>query len=74
MLRFVPKHEQDTQIPEALLSLGVPRQLLSLLIERGIDTPGKIDKYLHPKKEDLHDPMLMQDMDKAAAVIRDAIA
>lgn len=73
MLRFVPKHAQDKQIPAELEALGVPRQLLSLLLDRGIDTPQKIDKYLHPKMTDLHDPMLMQDMDKATAVIRDAI-
>ncbi|MFR1592644.1 MAG: single-stranded-DNA-specific exonuclease RecJ, partial [Christensenellales bacterium] len=30
-------------------------------------------RYLHPKREDLLDPMLMQDMDKAVNVIRDAI-
>lgn len=74
MLRFAPKHEQQREVPAALSSLGVPDQLLHLLLERGIDTPQKIDKYLHPKMTDLHDPMLMQDMDKAAAVIRDAIA
>ncbi len=32
-----------------------------------------IDKYLRPKREDLFDPMLMLDMYKAVAVIRDAI-
>ena len=74
MLRFVPKHQQDKQIPPELSALGVPKQLLSLLLDRGIDTPEKIDKYLHPEMTDLHDPMLMQDMDRAVAVIRDAIA
>ena len=74
MLRFMPKNAQQREIPEALRSLGVPDQLLCLLLDRGIDTADKIDKYLHPKREDLYDPMLMQDMDKAVAVIRDAIA
>ncbi|MBR5301799.1 MAG: single-stranded-DNA-specific exonuclease RecJ [Clostridia bacterium] len=73
MLRFMPKNAQPRQIPEALRALNVPDQLLSLLLDRGIDTLDKIDKYLHPKQEDLYDPMLMQDMDKAVAVIRDAI-
>ena len=59
MLRFVPKHQQDKQIPEAIAGLGVPAQLLSLLLDRGINTPEKIDKYLHPQKTDLYDPMLM---------------
>ena len=73
MLRFMPKNEDGRKTPEALKALGIPEQLLSLLLDRGVDTPQKIDKYLHPKKEDLHDPMLMQDMDKAVAVIRDAV-
>ncbi len=73
MLRFMPKRLQEREIPEALRAIGVPQQLLCLLLDRGIDTPEKIDKYLHPKMEDLHDPMLMQDMDKAVAVVRDAV-
>ncbi len=73
MLRFMPKNAQRREIPEALRALGVPEQLLCLLLDRGIDTPEKIDKYLHPRQEDLYDPMRMQDMDQAVAVIRDAI-
>lgn len=73
MLRFMPKHLQEGEIPESLKSIGVPEQLLRLLLDRGIDTKEKIDKYLHPKMDDLYDPMLMQDMDKAVAVVRDAI-
>jgi len=73
MLRFMPKNTDGRVIPEELQSLGIPTQLLSLLLDRGIDTPQKIDKYLHPEMDDLHDPMLMQDMDKAVAVIRDTI-
>ena len=74
MLRFMPKQDSEREIPEALASLGVPHQLLCLLLDRGIDTPEKIEKYLHPKMDDLYDPMRMQDMDKAVAVVRDAIA
>ena len=73
MLRFVPKQQGKRQIPPELASLDIPSRLLELLIDRQIDTPDKIEKYLHPKREDLYDPMLMQDMDKAIAVIRDAI-
>ena len=74
MLRFVCKNESLEAIPENMLTLGHPRRLIELLIQRGIDTPEKARKYLYPKKSDLHDPMLMQDMDKAVAVVRDAIA
>ena len=73
MLRLIPKNQQKRQIPPELASLGLPERLLELLLDREIDTPEKIERYLHPKREDLFDPMLMQDMDKAVNVIRDAI-
>ena len=74
MLRFMPKNAERREIPETLRESGVPDQLLCLMLDRGIDTKEKIGKYLHPKMDDLYDPMLMQDMDKAVAVIRDAIS
>ena len=73
MLRLIPKNQQKRQIPPELASLGLPERLLELLLDREIDTPEKIERYLHPKRDDLLDPMLMQDMDKAVNVIRDAI-
>ena len=73
MLRLIPKNQQKRQIPPELALLGLPERLLELLLDREIDTPEKIERYLHPKREDLLDPMLMQDMDKAVNVIRDAI-
>ena len=73
MLRLIPKNQQKRQIPPELASLGLPERLLELLLDREIDTPEKIERYLHPKREDLYDPMLMQDMDKAVNVIRDSI-
>lgn len=74
MLRFIPKRQEEREIPQELAALPVPHRLLELLLDRGIDTPEKIDRYLHPKKEDLYDPMLMQGMDRAVSVINDALA
>ena len=73
MLRLIHKNQEKRQIPPELTSLGLPDRMLELLLDREIDTPQKIERYLHPKREDLYDPMLMQDMDKAVAVIRDAL-
>ena len=72
MLRFVQK--TDGQVPQALVDAGIPQRLAQLLYARGIHTPGEAQRYLHPQKEHLHDPMRMQDMDKAVACVRDAIA
>ena len=38
MLRFIPKQKEPAQIPPELAALPVPRRLLELLVERGIDT------------------------------------
>lgn len=74
MLRFIQKNPVHREIPEDLLHMGIPQRLLELLVDRGVDTQQKIDLYLHPKPDHLHDPMLMQDMNKAVEVIQDAIA
>ena len=74
MLRFVPKRSEELNIPQELLELGNPRRLLELLVDRGLNTPKLIDEYLHPVPGLLHDPMKMQGMDAAVAVIRDSIA
>ena len=52
---------------------GVPAWERELLCARGIDTPEKAERFLHPGPEDLHDPALMQDMDRAVTLIRMAI-
>lgn len=38
---------------------------VDLLIERGIDSPQKIVSFFHPSLDNLHDPFLMKDMERA---------
>ena len=52
---------------------GLPAWESELLFTRGIDTPEKAEAFLHPDLKDLHDPFRMRDMDRAVALIRDAI-
>jgi len=73
VLQYSKKSRAFDEIPAPMMQLGQPKRLIELLLERGIDTPEKAEKYLRPKKSDLHDPMLMQGMDRAVKVIRDAI-
>ena len=51
---------------------GLPPWECELLWARGINTPDKADKFLHPSLDDLHDPLLLRDMDKALSLIREA--
>lgn len=52
----------------------LPGWLSSVLRVRGINTPDKADRFLNPSLCDLHDPFLMQDMNKAVVLIREALA
>jgi len=46
-------------------SLKINRTLCSILATRGFDTYEKTKHYFRPELNDLHDPWLMKDMDKA---------
>lgn len=52
---------------------GLPDWECRLLAARGADTPEKAEKFLHPSLADLHDPYAMRDMDRAVALIREAV-
>ncbi len=54
--------------------LGVTPLIASLLVQRGVETFEQARAFFRPAFEHLHDPYLMQDMDKAVARIETAIA
>ncbi|MAW95936.1 MULTISPECIES: single-stranded-DNA-specific exonuclease RecJ [unclassified Leeuwenhoekiella] len=49
--------------------LKVPEKIALLLLQRGIDTYEKAKTFFRPSLDDLHDPFLMKDMDRAVARI-----
>ena len=51
----------------------LPLLLARILLNRGIDCTEKINKFLYPKLEDLHDPFLMNDMEKATQKILETV-
>ena len=55
-------------------SLQVDTTVASLLVQRGIETYGEAKTFFRPSLEDLHDPFLMKDMDKAVKRIEQAIS
>ena len=52
---------------------GISPVLANLLVQRGIDTVEKADKFFKPSLADLHDPFLMKDMDKAVERVEQAV-
>ncbi len=52
---------------------GLDPVTIRLLCNRFINTPETVREFLYPEASDLHDPFLMKGMDRACAVINDAI-
>ena len=53
--------------------LGIDRVLANLLVQRGVETFEQARSFFRPRLEDLHDPFLMADMDKAVERVHEAI-
>lgn len=58
---------------ELAAELGVTPLIAALLVQRGVETFEEARAFFRPAFEHLHDPYLMQDMDKAVARIETAI-
>ncbi|MFZ0490736.1 MAG: single-stranded-DNA-specific exonuclease RecJ, partial [Salegentibacter sp.] len=69
-LKPKPKPEIVNNLAKAL---GVGKPIASLLAQRGIETFEEAKKFFRPSLDDLHDPFLMKDMDRAVARIEKAL-
>ena len=63
----------EEKINELTNSLSVDKAIAKLLVQRGIDSFEKARLFFRPTLEDLHNPYLMKDMDKAIERIEKAI-
>ena len=71
--RWVVKDSADNEVIEHLASeLNISKPLANLLGQRGIKTFEESRQFFRPKLEDLHDPFLMKNMDKAVSRIMEA--
>ncbi|TXE18414.1 single-stranded-DNA-specific exonuclease RecJ [Psychroserpens burtonensis] len=67
-----PKPDSKT-VEELQKALQVDRSVAVLLVQRGIDTYEQAKRFFRPSFDELHDPFLMKDMDKAVARIEAAL-
>ncbi|MCL6274154.1 single-stranded-DNA-specific exonuclease RecJ [Muricauda sp. 2012CJ35-5] len=63
----------QNEIDELARVLKVDSLVAQLLLQRGITTYEEAKKFFRPQFSDLHDPFLMQDMDRAVSRIEKAI-
>ncbi len=72
--KWILKETAETETISQLSSeLGVDPVLAELLVQRGIRTFQQARSFFRPSLEDLHDPFLMQDMDKAVERVHQAV-
>ena len=73
-MHWIQKTPIDSKIVQQLSTdLGVDKMIATLLIQRGISTFEEAKSFFRPNLNELHDPFLMKDMDKAVVRIRKAI-
>jgi single-stranded-DNA-specific exonuclease len=68
-----PKPSEEN-VKHLATQLNVDELVAALLIQRGITTFEEARTFFRPSLDDLHDPYLMKDMDKAVTRIEKAIA
>lgn len=62
----------EQKVNELAISLSVDKAIAKLLVQRGIDSFEKARLFFRPTLDDLHNPYLMKDMDKAIERIEKA--
>ena len=73
-MRWTHKPKPNSEKVKALAAeLKVDELIATLLVQRGIETFEQARQFFRPSLEDLHDPYLMKDMDKAVSRIEKAI-
>lgn len=64
---------QESIVKNIVDVFKIPRGLAKVLAARGLDTPKKVNEYFNPSLENLYDPFLLKDMDKAVERILHAV-
>ncbi|MEA4809020.1 single-stranded-DNA-specific exonuclease RecJ [Macellibacteroides fermentans] len=68
-----PTEEENRISKELADKLAISPVICQLLVKRGITTEKEANKFFKPSLNDLHDPFLMPDMDKAVKRLNKAL-
>lgn len=70
--KWIVKNTHE-DVSDLAYELGMPSLLVKLLARRGMTDYAKVQRFLEPKEEQLYDPFLLKDMDKAVGMLELAI-
>lgn len=68
-----PTEEQIHKSDQLAAELGMSPVICLLLVQRGITSAEEAKRFFRPNMDDLHDPFLMPDMDKAVKRLNKAL-
>ncbi len=71
---FVRTSNNGTAVEELRSTLKIDSIVAELLLQRDIDTFKDAEAFFRPKLEQLHNPFLMKDMERAVSRVKNAIA
>ena len=69
----INEQKPDAGFFEVAKKAKLSQTAAQILYHRGIDSQAKLDAFLNPSLEQLHDPYLLHDMERAVTRIRSAI-
>jgi single-stranded-DNA-specific exonuclease len=73
-MRWTLKHKPDSEkVKNLAAQLNIDELIANLLLQRGVQTFEDARRFFRPSFDDLHNPYLMKDMDKAVGRIEKAI-
>ena len=73
--KWILKEAADpAKVDRLAAELGIDKVLSALLVKRGVETFEEARSFFRPSLDDLHDPFLMTDMDKAVERLHRAIS
>ncbi len=70
----IAERADDKLISQLCESIQINESIANLLAQRGISSYDEAKIFFNPSLDDLHDPFLMKDMDKAINRIKEAIS
>ena len=71
--KWIIAQRDENRIKSLQKTLGISGLAAAVLSARGMDAAAAAQEFMNCGSRDLYDPFLMADMDKAAALLEEAI-